>query len=49
MNILKDYNVFAFDIDDLEKDVLPGGASEPVIHVGAVIAVIAVLWSSPAY
>lgn len=41
--------VASFEIDSLEMDVLPGGASEPVIHVGAVIVVIGLLYATPAY
>lgn len=41
--------VRSFDIEDLDVDVLPGGASEPVLHVGAVIVVIGILYSVPAY
>lgn len=48
MNI--DSNQIApFEIDGLEMDVLPGGASEPVLHVGAVIVVIGLLYATPAY
>jgi len=37
-------------IEDLDLDVLPGGAGEPVLHVRAVMFVIAVLTEeSPAH
>ena len=41
-------NVCAFDVEDLSVDVLPGGASEPVLHVPVVVAVVVLVWSSPA-
>lgn len=40
-----------FIIPDLEFDALPGGTSQPVVHVPAVrvvIAVIALLWPTEA-
>jgi hypothetical protein len=39
----------ALIIGDLGIDVLPGGCTEPVIHWGAVLVVIELLRSSPAY
>lgn len=36
-------------VPDLEFEVLPGGCTEPVLHWGAVLVVIELLRSSPAY
>jgi hypothetical protein len=41
----------ALEIEDLGFEVLPGGASQPVLHVPAIrviIAVIVILWPTPA-
>ena len=35
-------------VDDLPMDVLPGGCSEPVIHVRAVVLIFELLRSTPA-
>jgi len=39
----------SFDVEDLNFDVLPGGANEPVLHVGAVVAVVFLVYATPAY
>lgn len=41
----------AFEIADLDFDVMPGGASEAVLHLPAVrvvIAVVVILWPTEA-
>jgi hypothetical protein len=38
-----------FILNSLDFDVLPGGATEPVIHWGGVLLVIELLRSSPAH
>jgi hypothetical protein len=38
-------------IPDLDFDILPGGSTEPVLHlpaVGVIIAIIHLTWSEPA-
>ncbi len=49
MVALQDHQIEPFEIEDMELDVLPGGAGEPVIHVGAVVGVIILVYASPAY
>jgi hypothetical protein len=40
----------SLEIADLDLDVLPGGASEPVLHVAAAVAVIiAIGYAGPAW
>jgi hypothetical protein len=48
-SMIENAQIASFEIDGLEMDVLPGGASEPVIHIGAVIVVIGLLYATPAY
>lgn len=37
-----------FFVEDLPVDVLPGGCSEPVIHVRAIVLIYELLRSTPA-
>lgn len=36
-------------IPDLQFEILPGGCTEPVLHWGAVLVIIELARSSPAY
>ncbi|MDI1296588.1 MAG: hypothetical protein PSY12_12010 [bacterium] len=47
----KQHVATTFELDDFDFEIAPGGCSEPVLHVPAVIVVVGaavLLWPTPA-